>query len=150
MVVFFLFFLNKHGWSAHVWHVCIKWSAQEQVFPCHLGRAAFVLEQHLPYQQGALLPMQQTLLYQNTSTQIPSVSCSSRPTSGSLTKALFSCATVAAALISARHSFAGTRATSLAVLSWPHAGLAVRGLTFSWSAGFAGSSSYLFRREKSS
>lgn len=144
------FFLNEHGWSAHVWHVYIKWGAQEQVFPCHLRRAAFFLQQHLPSQQGALLPTQQTPLYQNTTTQIPRVSCSSRPTSGSLTKALFSCATVAAALISVRHSFAGTHATSLAVLSWPHTGLAVQGLTFSWSAGFAGICSYFFRRENSS
>lgn len=144
------FFLSKHGWSAYVWCVCIKWGAQEQVFPCHLRRAAFFLERHLPSQQGPLLPAQQTPLYQNTSTQIPSVSCSSRPTSGSLTKALFSCTTVRAALISAQHSFAGTRAVSLAVLSWPHAGLAVRGLTFSWSAGFAGISSYFSRRENSS
>lgn len=48
-------------------------------------------EQHFSLsQQGALLPAQETPLYQNTSTQIPSISCSSCPTSGSLTKAPFS------------------------------------------------------------
>lgn len=150
LFVCWFFFLYKHGWSVHVWCVCIKWGAQVQVFPCHLRRAAFFLEQHLPSQQGALLPTQQTLLCQNTSTQIPSVSCSCRPTSGSLTKAPFSCATIVAALISARHSFAGTCAISLAVLSWPHAGLAARGLTFRWSAGFVGICSYFCRRESGS
>ena len=37
------FLLNKHGWSAHAWRVCIKWGAQEQIFPCHLRSAAFFL-----------------------------------------------------------------------------------------------------------
>lgn len=37
---------------------------------------------------------------------------------------------VMAALISAQHSFAGTHATSLAVLSWPHPDLAMQGMTF--------------------
>lgn len=116
----------------------------------NLRRAAFFFKQHPPPQQGALLPAPQTLLSQNTSTQIPSASHSSCPTSGSLSAAPSSCAAVAAALISAWHSFAGTRAASLAVLSWPHTDPAVRGLTFSWSAGFVGVWSYVFGRENSS
>lgn len=91
----------------------------------NLRRAAFSFKQYPPAEQGALLPAPRTLLSQNTSTQIPSASHSSRPTSGSLSAAPSSCAAVAAALISAWHSFAGTRAASLAVLSWPHAALAV-------------------------